>query len=136
MLSAWQGGSRGELYVETADPAAFEELPEVEGVVRHLLLREPHEPAGTTGRLVAAARALPNPEGRMIWAAGERQDVRAIRAYFTEECGLPKERVRVFGYWRKGVSSSEIDRTRLQQYETVRAAGGGLRQMNDLDVLA
>ncbi|MCJ8150732.1 MULTISPECIES: siderophore-interacting protein [Shinella] len=136
ILSTWQRGSRGELYVETADPAAFEELPEVEGVVSHLLLREPHEAAGTTGRLVAAARALPNPEGRMIWAAGERQDVRAIRAYFTEECGLAKEHVRVFGYWRKGVSSSEIDRTRLQQYEAVRAAGGGLRQMGDLDVPA
>lgn len=136
ILSTWQVGSHGELYVETADPAAFEELPEVEGVVRHLLLRQPHEAAGTTGRLVAAARALPNPKGRMIWAAGERQDVRAIRAYFTEECGLPKDRVRVFGYWRKGVSSSEIDRTRLQKYEAVRAAGGGLRQMDDLDVLA
>jgi NADPH-dependent ferric siderophore reductase len=136
ILSAWQSGSRGELYVETADPAAFDELPDVEGVVRHLLLREPHEAAGTTGRLVEAARALPDPEGRMIWAAGERQDVRAIRAYFTEECGLPKDRVRVFGYWRRGVSSSEIDRTRLRRYEVARAAGGGLRQMDDLDVLA
>lgn len=136
ILRTWQNGSRGDLYVETADRAAFDELPEVEGVVRHLLLRAPDEAAGTTGRLVEAARALPNPEGRMIWAAGERQDVRAIRAYFTEECGLPKERVRVFGYWRKGVSSSDIDRTRLQQYEAVRAGGGGLRQMDDLDVLA
>lgn len=136
ILGTWQKGSRGDLYVETADRAAFDELPEVEGVVRHLLLRAPDETAGTTGHLVEAARALPDPRGRMIWAAGERQDIRAIRAYFTEECGLPKERVRVFGYWRKGVSSSDIDRMRLQQYEAVRAEGGGLRQMDDLDVLA
>lgn len=136
ILSTWQKGSHGDLYVETADRAAFDELPEVEGVERHLLLRGPDEEPGTTGKLVAAARALPDPQGRMIWAAGERQDIRAIRAYFTEECGLPKDRVRVFGYWRKGMSSSDIDRMRLQQYEAVRAEGGGLRQMDDLDVLA
>lgn len=136
ILSTWQEGSRGDLYVETADRAAFDELPEVAGVTRHLLLRGAHEEAGTTGRLVAAARALPDPQHRMIWAAGERQDIRAIRTYFTEECGLPKDRVRAFGYWRRGVSSSDIDRMRLQQYEAVRAGGGGLRQMDDLDVPA
>lgn len=136
ILGTWQKGSHGVLYVETADRAAFDELPEVEGVERHLLLRDPSEGAGTTGKLVAAARALPDPEGCMIWAAGERQDIRAIRAYFTEERGLPKDRVRVFGYWRKGMSSSEIDRMRLQQYEAVRAGGGGLAQTEDLDILA
>lgn len=136
ILSTWQPGSQGDLYVETADPAAFDELPAVEGVERHLLLRGANEAAGTTGRLVEAARALPDPKNRMIWAAGERQEIRAIRSYFSEECGLPKDRVRVFGYWRKGMSSSEIDRIRLQQYEAVRAEGGSLQQMNDLDVLA
>lgn len=135
ILGDWRKGSRGDLYVETADRAAFDELPEVAGLTRHLLLRAPHEPAGTTGRLVEAARALPDPQARMIWAAGERQEIRAIRAYF-EECGLPKERVRVFGYWRKGVSSSDIDRMRLQKYEAVRAEGGGLQQMDDLDIIA
>lgn len=136
ILSAWRKGSHGVLYVETADRAAFDELPDVEGVERHLLLRAPNEEAGTTGKLVAAARALPDPEGRMIWAAGERQDIRAIRTYFNEERGLPKDRVRVFGYWRKGMSSSEIDRMRLQQYEALRAGGGALAQTEDLDIIA
>lgn len=136
ILQQWQAGIGGTIHVETADPAAFGELPKVDGVELRLLLRNPGEMPGTTGRLVAAAKAISDPENWTVWAAGERQEARAIRDYFTSERGLPKSHVHVFGYWRLGVSSSETDRMRLKQYEEHRARGGVLGQLDDLDVLA
>ncbi|ATN36629.1 NADPH-dependent ferric siderophore reductase (plasmid) [Rhizobium sp. ACO-34A] len=116
ILQSWKPGAEGSIFIETADRAAFDDLPDVAGVERHLLLRAESEPAGTTGRLVAAAKALAVPQDWTVWAAGERNEARAIKKYFLEEQELPKENVRVFGYWRKGVSSSEIDRMRLQRH--------------------
>jgi NADPH-dependent ferric siderophore reductase len=134
LLQNWQAGVEGAVHIETADRAAFEELPQVAGVTLHLWLRAPNEAPGTTGRLVAAAKALPEPDRWTIWAADERQEARAIRRHFTEACGLPKENVRAAGYWRRGVSSSEVDRLRLRHYEDVISRGGGLRDFEDLDV--
>lgn len=133
ILRGWPEGAEGALHVETADAAAFDELPAVPGVARHLLLRGAGEAAGTTGRLVEAARGLAAAGGWTAWAAGERQEARAIRALFSEQ-GVAKEDVRSFGYWRRGVSSSEIDRQRLKHYEALREQGDGLRQFEDLDL--
>src|SRR5690606_26923044 len=54
ILQNWQAGVEGAVHIETADRAAFEELPQVAGVTLHLWLRAPDEAPGTTGRLVAA----------------------------------------------------------------------------------
>lgn len=134
ILRNWRAGVGGVVHIETPDRAAFEELPQVEGVSLHLWLRAPGEAAGATGRLVAAAKALSDPDQWTIWAAGERQEARAIRRHFTEACGLPKDEVRAAGYWKRGVSSSEVDRLRLRHYEDVISKGGGLPDFEDLDV--
>ena len=134
ILQNWQAGIEGVAYIETADRAAFDELPAVEGVSLNLLLRGADEAPGTTGRLVAAAKAIPGPAGWTVWVSGERQESRAIRRHFSETCELPKEDVRATGYWRRGVSSSEVDRMRLRHYEEVISQGGGLREFEDLDV--
>lgn len=136
ILQAWQPGVRGVVHVETADPAAFAELPQVAGVELHLLLRSADEAPGTTGRLVEAARAIADPENWTVWAAGERQEARVIRDYFTGDRGLSKSHAQVVGYWRRGMTSSEIDRLRLKQYEDTRARGGVLENLDDLDVMA
>lgn len=134
ILQSWQAGAEGAVYIETADRAAFDELPAVKGVTLHLLLRAADEAPGTTGRLVDAARAIPDPQDWTVWVSGERQEARAIRRHFAEACALSKEDVRATGYWRRGVSSSQVDRMRLRHYEEVITQGGGLREFEDLDV--
>lgn len=134
ILQQWQAPAQGVVYVETADRAAFDELPDVPGVQKHLLLRQPHEHAGETTLLVDAAMALSDPKGWTVWAAGERGTARAIRTYFTQDHGLSREEVRVFGYWRAGVSSSQIDRVRLGHYTDLRARGEKLERFEDLDL--
>lgn len=136
ILQAWQPGIRGVAHVETADPAAFAELPRVQDVELHLLLRGAGEAPGTTDRLLEAAKAIADPENWIVWAAGERQEARFIRDYFTMERGLPKSHAQVVGYWRRGMTSSDIDRLRLRQYEDTRARGGVLENLDDLDVMA
>lgn len=134
ILSQWKAGAKAVVYVETGDAEAFEELPQPDGVARHLLLRKPNEPAGVTGRLVEAAKRVVEPEGWTVWAAGERLEARAIRSHCLEHLGLAKEDVRVFGYWRKGVSSSEVDRKRLDGYGKALAAKADASRFDDLDI--
>lgn len=133
ILQSWQPGVEGSVFIETSDPEAFHDLPVVEGVERHLLQRDSGEMAGTTGKLALAAQSLREPHQWSVWAAGERQEVRAIRKYF-EEHGLSRETVRVFGYWRLGVSSSQIDRTRLSHYGEARSGEQTSRRLDDLDL--
>lgn len=133
ILTHWPQGARGTLYVETDDPEAFAALPKVAGVEAHLLRRMPGT-AGRAGHLVTAARTFPLRKGLSIWAAGEREEIRAIRRHFTEVHGLSRDTVRVFGYWRKGISSSQIDRERLSRYEAMRQGGEGVTSFEDLDL--
>ena len=39
-----------------------------------------------------------------------------------------------FAYWKKGVSSSEIDEVRLKHYAGLRQQGDGLKEFDDLDM--
>lgn len=130
ILKAWPEGAPGAIWIETPDRAAFDELPAIAGVERHLLLRAPEAPAGATGRLLATAKAIAEPALWTLWAAGERQEMRDLRNHF-RRLGFAREDLRVFGYWRKGVSSSEIDRMRLQEYEALRDKGLRLEALPD-----
>lgn len=134
ILGAWKPGATGVLCVETADAEAFNELPQPAGVERYLLLRTPDQPAGTTGELVEAAKRIIGAENWTVWAAGERLEARAIRSHCLDDLGLAKDDVRIFGYWRRGVSSSEIDRKRLDGYGNARKTGSGAKRLDDLDI--
>jgi NADPH-dependent ferric siderophore reductase len=134
ILSQWHAGARAVLYVETGDAAAFEELPRIEGVERHLLLRKPDDAAGTTGRLVEAARQVVADRNWTVWAAGERLEARAIRSHCIDQIGLARDDVRAFGYWRMGTSSSDIDRNRLDAYRKALAGQAEPGRFDDLDL--
>jgi NADPH-dependent ferric siderophore reductase len=58
------------------------------------------------GGLESAVRALPVPEGDdwFVFAAGEAGVVKQLRDYFRLQLKLPKERVVVDGYWKRGVA--------------------------------
>lgn len=134
ILGDWPADARGSVWIETCDAAAFDELPRPPGVTCHLILRDSGCPAGTTGALFDKAREiLTDPVGWSIWAAGERQEMRSFRDHF-RTLGFAREDVRVFGYWRLGASSSEIDRIRLQEYAALRERGARLEDFSDTDL--
>ena len=108
-----------ELWVETPDSAVVADLPDHPGVTVHWLQRAPGEAPATTGRLVAAAEEFSATHGGQlsVWACGEHGEMKRIRDHFRKERKLPREHVVVFGYWRRLVTSSEIDEQRLRRYE-------------------
>lgn len=132
ILNAWPKGAPGSLWIETAEPGAFDELPRLPGLDYHLIRRS--RPAGTTGALLTAARdAIPAPQGWTLWAAGERQEMRDFRSHF-RALGLGRDDVRVFGYWKHGASSSDLDRLRLQEYSRLRQRGLRLEDLDDAEL--
>ncbi|MDF3608159.1 siderophore-interacting protein [Paracoccus sp. DMF-8] len=134
ILNDWPEGAQGDVWIETDDRAAFDELPRPQGVALNLLLRRPDQPAGSTGALFAAAQAaLTDPARHSLWAAGERQEMRHFRDHF-RALGMARQDIRVFGYWRRGTSSSEIDRIRLREYSALRQTGARLEDFSDADL--
>ena len=119
IIRDWPNDSRGFAWVESADPEAVRTLPERPEVDLVWLRREPDREPGTTGQLVQAARTSLESTGSVptVWAAGEQGEMRALRQHFRTDTGLPKDDVQVFGYWRRALSSTEIDRRRLERYE-------------------
>jgi hypothetical protein len=83
--------------------------------------------------LLERAEALHDPAAHILWGAGERSEMRAIRQYFLS-AGLEKRDVAVSGYWKRGVSNSEIDLRRRESYERLIAQGGTLADFDDLAV--
>ena len=82
---------------------------------------------------MAARNAITTPKGWTLWAAGERQEMRDLRSHF-RALGLAREDVRVFGYWKHGASSSEIDRIRLREYAEIRKRGLRLEDLDDAEL--
>lgn len=134
ILAQWPAGAVAEGWVECVDAELLAELPAVPGVTLRHLPRDPEQPAGTSGALVAAAHALAEPGAHTVWAAGERDEMRAIRSHFRAQPGIDKAEVAVYGYWKHGMSTSEIDRHRLRHYEETLAAGGGIDDLDDLAI--
>ncbi|WP_199252736.1 siderophore-interacting protein [Chachezhania sediminis] len=134
ILSAWPVGAEGEVWVETATREAFDELPDIPGVSRHLLLRRADMAPGT-GRLLigAATDALADPAGWTLWAAGERQEMKDMRSHF-QAAGMARADIQILGYWRLGTSSSDLDRIRLTVYEAIRARNLPMEALDDADL--
>lgn len=133
ILAAWPEGGLGDVWVETWDEAAFAELPRPEGVGLHLLLRTVSQPAGTAQRLLAAARAIATPADCTVWAAGERVEMRDLRGHF-QKAGVARDHMQVIGYWKLGLSGSDLDRVRLAEYEALRESGKTLEELDDMDL--
>ncbi len=128
LLQEWPEGVEGEIWIESDDVGAVDELtPPAEVTIRRI------STANAEG-LLACARSIPDPAAYVVWGAGERDSMKAIRSYFRTEVGLGKHDVAVFGYWKKGVSNTEIDDHRLRAYEAILARGGTLDDLDDAEI--
>lgn len=117
-------GLHGVAWVATDDHVAFADLPDLPG----LQLRRIAAGHGFS----AALAGLDAADGMVVWAAGERDDMREIRRHFRTACALPKDDVAVFGYWKRGTSTTAIDEVRLRAYRQLLAEGGTLSDLDDL----
>ena len=120
ILAAWPDGQAGTVWIDSVEPDLLASLPAPKDVTRHLLLRGPQDPPGTSQALRAVADTLTDPAAWTVWAAGERQEMRDLRSALTGR-GFARSDLQILGYWRHGVSSSEVDRQRLAEYERIRA---------------
>lgn len=134
ILNAWPPGQQGTLWLDTCEAGALDDLPAPPGVTRHLLLRPSGQAPGTARSLLAAAgEALADPDAWTVWAAGERQEMRELRAILGQR-GFARDVQQILGYWRLGLSSSELDRQRLQEYERLRARNLPMDELDDADL--
>ncbi|WP_459000995.1 siderophore-interacting protein [Stenotrophomonas sp. PSU_St103] len=125
LLQQWPADLRAEVWIASDDAFPVDELPAIEGV-RVLRLA-----TGDVPLLQQARQLLPEP-GSTVWAAGEREEMRALRRHFIETVGLPRSDVAVAGYWKRGETTTETDQRRRRNYERVLARGGGLQDLDDL----
>lgn len=127
ILQQWPQGITGTGWIATEDTHALAELPRVPGLQLHRLPAQ-------ADVLLHQARQLADPCAHIVWGAGERDEMRAIRQYFHAEAGLAKEDVAIAGYWKRGASNTEIDARRQDAYRQFLAAGGTLAEWDDLAI--
>lgn len=125
LLQQWPGGLRAQAWIASDDAYPVNELPTVEGVCMHRL-------AAGDAPLLQQARRLPPEPSCTVWAAGEREEMRALRRHFIETVGMPRSDVAVAGYWKRGETTTETDQRRRRNYERVLARGGGVQDLDDL----
>jgi len=70
----------------------------------------------------------------LVWAAGEREDIRAVRSQCLGRIGLPKSQMQVFGYWRRGKTGTDTDLARLQGVAEMQRQGRTLSADNDFEI--
>lgn len=101
MLEQLPPSARAQVVVEVADGAEEQPLPTAANVRVDWVHRASAQHGGQT--LIEAVRAAGVPAGDvLVWAAGERACVHALRQYFLRECGLDRRRVRANIYWQRG----------------------------------
>lgn len=127
LLEQWPAGKTGSAWVTTPDEAAFNELPTVAGVDLNYL--SPGE-----SPLATAALGISEKDGLGVWAAGERDEMKAIRRYFRQIIGLDKSVVNVAGYWKIDTTNAQIDEHRRAAYLRGIEQGISLTDFDDLDL--
>ncbi|MDA4966866.1 acinetobactin utilization protein BauF [Acinetobacter baumannii] len=132
ILKQWELGISADIFIESFEKDIASQLPELEHVKIHSFHKEHH--SSQKGLLLKAAFTLENYENITNWAACERNEARALRQFFLEDQQLNKNDVRIAGYWRDGVSSSELDKLRAQHYQEHIQQGKTLNEYDDLDL--
>ncbi|MGO1635505.1 MAG: siderophore-interacting protein [Corynebacterium variabile] len=84
--------------------------------------------------LTQAARSLTVGSSDMVWACGEREDIRGVRALLLRERNLPKAQVQAFGYWRRGKTGTQVDMARLSAVDRLQKEDRALTLDNDFDI--
>lgn len=85
-----------------------------------------HRAGGAYGPALSEALAtLSWPAGQVeFWVAGELRVVRALRAWATEERGLPRRQTHAYAYWRLGSTGIELDMDRARHSVATGSAPG------------
>lgn len=99
-LERLPAGAPATVLVEISGPAEEQPLPSP-GQVRLTWLHRGDRPVGAA--LVAAVRALDFPPGVHAFVHGEATFVRELRRLLRVERKVPRERLSISGYWRRGV---------------------------------
>jgi NADPH-dependent ferric siderophore reductase len=95
-LEALPATARGVALIEIGDPADIVDLKSESGVdVRWLVNPDPAD----VGFLAAALQRGDLPEGVQVFAHGERESMKAVRAVIR---ALPREDVSISAYWARG----------------------------------
>jgi NADPH-dependent ferric siderophore reductase len=99
-LEELPAGARAMAVIEVANAAG--ELPIDTPADLELVWLHRDASADASALLANAVRELRFPDGAIFaWAAGEASSLRALRRHLLGERGLPAERVRTTGYWKR-----------------------------------
>lgn len=110
------------------------DFPGAERLVRTNAVAGSTTAAATPTPLADALASVNVGPGDTVWAAGEREDIRAVRAHCLNDFGLPRAQVQVFGYWRHGKTGTDADIARLEGATRLRAEGRDLSADNDFEI--
>lgn len=131
LLATTERELSGHCYIRTSDVEMFAALPQLPGLRYVRIASGPGEPG-----MLHYAQQLPNPQDYCVWAAGERAEMAELRSYFRRSLGLDADRVSISGYWRTGVSNTEIDAARRAHYAELSSQGpGALAAFDDLSLV-
>ncbi|WP_277091356.1 siderophore-interacting protein [Acinetobacter gerneri] len=131
ILQHWQKGISADLYIESFEENIIQQLPLSDQIRIHFLHKTDHH---QTGWLFASALQIDDCTNKTIWAACERSEARALRELFLEEHKMDKNLVKISGYWKAGVSSSDLDKVRAKHYLQHTQQGKTLAEYDDLDM--
>jgi len=134
ILSQWPGGVQASVYIDCATRDYAAELPFIEGVSYHIYVRKQGEMAGKSGYLPSMASLMKPGQYGQVWVACEREEARFIRQHFVEQCNLDKKYIKAVGYWKRGMSASQLDSARLAYYAQLHEAGKENTQFEELDM--
>lgn len=131
ILEQWPADARGIAHVSVARAEELAELPVVPGVAVRPTVGTT---AATRPLLDAALSADAASPGFSVWAAGERDEMKAIRSHFRRDAGLPKEAVQVFGYWKRGLSNTMLDLRRVLHLKSLIEQNKGMAEFDEFDI--
>ncbi|MCX5468950.1 siderophore-interacting protein [Acinetobacter nematophilus] len=134
ILNQWPEHVQAEIFLDTHEAEILNELPVIETVNYHLINQIEFKQNTQNQGLFEQLKQIEPVDEMTVWAACERQQARLIREFCLQKFKMAKDDVRVFGYWKAGVSSSIIDEARLEHYSKLLQQGHGLTEFDDLDV--
>jgi NADPH-dependent ferric siderophore reductase len=110
-LQELRAGVRVFAFIE-ADGVEDEQHFETSADLRVVWLHRKGAEPGTTDLLKRAVRAFDAPSGdSYAWAAGEASSMNALRRLLLDERGVNKDRMKVRGYWKRGVTDHQEPHT-------------------------
>jgi NADPH-dependent ferric siderophore reductase len=109
MLEALPAGITADVFVAIPEDADIQLIRSRADVDVTWLPRNGKE-AGAATELIDAMSAASLPEQNSeVWFAAEASVVRTVRRHFQIDCGIPRTRLTMSGYWKKGETDFRDD---------------------------